>query len=125
MIRSFMLLLILPIGVVAAQQSPIRLTIVSTQAQFRVTSLPGDSTQRPLVGMGRWEMLADTASSGSAAAFPTVEIVALDSLRTVHVEATRDGRVIAGGDGGYVLVRRDANTIAIEARSSAPASVVR
>jgi len=43
----------------------------------------------------------------------------------IHVEAKQNGRVIASGDGVYLTVHRDSSGIAIEARSSVPAAVVR
>lgn len=124
MVRTLLLLVALPFGAVAAQDASIHLTISSrNQSEFRVVQSPNDSTQRPLFGRGRLELAAENASPRDAAG--TVEVVSMDSLSMVHVEATRDGRVIASADGGYLLVRRELGAVAIEARSSAPASVMR
>jgi len=124
MVRTFLLLVALPFCAAAAQDASIHLTISSrNQSEFRVVQSSNDSTQRPLFARGSLELAVESASPRDAAG--TVEVVSMDSLTTIHVEATRNGRVIASADGGYLLVRRELDAVAIEARSSAPASVMR
>jgi len=41
------------------------------------------------------------------------------------LEATQGGRVIASGDGPYVLIRQEADAISIATRSRAPTAVLR
>jgi len=123
MVRSIILLIIVPLSSVFAQHAPVHLTITSANmAQFRVVRSSQDSVQRPMFGRGRWD-IADSGVVRDAAAAETVEIAALDTLSPVHVEATQNGRVIASGEGAYVTVRRQSDAISIDARSRAPASV--
>lgn len=142
MLRSSLLLLLLPFGVVFAQgrkqvvdlshegifqivdatnlnarqiSAPIILVISApNQASFQVIPAT-DSGRGPLFGRGRLEY---------AAAMGDVFLVSSqDTLTLVHVEATQNGRVIASGEGAYVVVHREATGVAIESRSQLPPSV--
>jgi hypothetical protein len=123
MLHTTLLLLVLPVGALLAQNSPIHLIISSpNHAEFRVVRAVRDSSAHPLFGRGRLELAAnDAGDSGTSQA---TEILALDTLNNVHVDVTEGGRVIASGDGRFLTVRRDQNGIAIEARSVAPASAL-
>jgi hypothetical protein len=52
-------------------------------------------------------------------------VILLDTSSQVHVAATRNGRVIASGDGAYMTVRREAGGVAIEVKSAVPPAVTR
>jgi hypothetical protein len=126
MIRSLLLLAAVPVGAIAAQNAPIQVTISApNRGEFRVTHMPNDLALGPVFGRGRLEFATGCGVARGPNDAETMEIVALDTLSTVHVEATRDGHVIASGDGAYVMVRHADSGIAIEARSTAPASVIR
>jgi len=120
MIRILLLLLTLPVGSVAAQAAAIHFTIAApNHASFRIVHPGLDALAQPLFARGRVELAA------AAGAFQGMEVTALDTITPVHIEAVRNGRVIASGDGVYLMVRRDAEGVAIEARSSVPAVVAR
>lgn len=126
MIRSLLLLLAVPLGAAVAQTSAIRITVTSrNEGPFRIIRSGRDSAERPLVARGRVEMVSDLATPGGSPMLQGVKITALDTMSAIHIEATRDGHVIASGDGVYLTVRRDTSGVAIEARSSVPASVAR
>ena len=78
-----------------------------------------DTVGQPLFARGRVELAAEAAAPAG------MEVTALDTTTAVHIEATQNGRVIASGDGVFLTVRRDADGVAIEARSRVPASVAR
>ena len=116
MIRSILILFAMPIGGVLAQNPPpaIYLLISSpNRAAFQISRPSSDSGRGPLLARGRLEIAADMGE---------VRVTSLDTLNSVHVDATQNGRVIASGDGAYVMVRREASGVAIEARSQAPTS---
>lgn len=116
MIRKTLLIVALPISGLLAQASPIHIVVRSQNgAEFRMVRTTRDSVDPALTGRGVLEVAADGPT-----AFRTLEIAALDTMKSVHVEATRAGRIIASGDGRYLTVRRDGRGIAIEARSDAP-----
>jgi hypothetical protein len=95
--------------------APILVVISSpNQALFQVSVPATDSGRGPIIGRGRLEYSAETGD---------VFVTSLDSLTNVHVEAAQNGRVIASGDGAYVVVHREPNGVAIESRSQLPPSV--
>jgi hypothetical protein len=126
MIRSLLLCVAVPLASAAGQAAPVRLTVTSpNQAAFRIIHSAPDSLHGPLVARGRVDfLLAESASGGRAGPADAVEITAVDTTTAVHVEATQNGRVIAGGDGAYLTIRRDTNGVAIVARSSVPSATV-
>ena len=113
MIRSFLLLLSLPFAAAFGQRAPIHL-LISAPNGFRMSNPSTDSGRGPILGRGRLEYAVDTGE---------VRVSSVDSLKTVHVDAIQDGRVIASGDGAYVVVHRAATGVAIEARSQIPPPV--
>lgn len=116
MIRSFLLLLSLPFAAGFAQSAPIHVLVSSpNRASFRVSISPRDSGLAPIVARGRIEYAAEMGD--------VFRVTSEDSLTSVHVEATQYGRVIASGDGRYVMVHREGAGVAIEARDQVPASV--
>jgi len=126
MIRSLFLVVAVAVRSVAAQTSAIHLTVTSpNQVEFRIIHSGRDSVERPLFARGRVELVADLAAPRGLGTVQGMEVTALDTMSTIHVEATRNGRVIAGGDGVYLTVRHDTSGVAIDARSSVPASVAR
>ena len=125
MLRLTLFLMIAPLVGVVAQAAPVHLTITSAnQTEFRVLRQSRDSVQRPLFGRGRLELVADSGVAAQSP-FESLEITTLDTTGQIRVEATQAGRVIASGDGAYVTIRHEAEGISIEARSHAPAAVLR
>jgi hypothetical protein len=115
MIRSFLLLLSLPFAAAFGQTAPIHLLISSpNRAEFRISRPSSDSGRGPLLGRGRIELASEMGE---------VHVTSLDSLNPVHVDATQNGRVIASGDGAYVVARREAGGVTIESRSQLPTSI--
>ena len=122
MIGKTLLLLALPVGAVCAQSSPVHVLVTSPNgAEFRIVRTTRDAAERPIFARGRLELAV--AEAPEAGAIQTTEIVGLDTVNNLHVEATQGGRVIASGDGRYLTVRRQETGIVIEARSAAPLSV--
>lgn len=120
MIRTLLLLLALPASSAAAQAAAIHFTISSpNHAAFRIVHPGLDTVAQPLFARGRLELAAEVAAPAG------MEVTALDTTTAVHIDATQNGRVIASGDGVYLTVRRDADGVVIEARSSVPAVVAR
>jgi hypothetical protein len=142
MIRSSSLLLLLPLGVLLGQRPkqvvdlssegvfqivdttdlharPINAPIIvvisaPNQASFQV--IPArDSGRGPMFGRGRLEYAAEMGD--------VLLVTSQDTLSLVHVEATQNGRVIASGEGVYVVVHREATGVAIESRNQMPPSV--
>ena len=142
MLRSSLLLVLLPFGVMFAQSrkqvvdlssegifqivdttdlharqinAPIHVVISSSnQAWFQVSIPSTDSGRGPIIGRGRVEYSAETGD---------VFVTSQDSLTSVHVDATQNGRVIASAEAPYVVVRREGNGVVIESRSQLPPSV--
>ena len=126
MIRATLLLLALPLAGLLAQKPPVTFLITAANnAEFRVLALPHDSTLGPVRARGRLELAFNAASLIDANAQPTLEIATSDTLNKVHVDATQNGRVIASGEGAYVLIRRDGTGVAMEVRDHVPASAGR
>ena len=122
MIGKTLLLLALPVGGLSAQSSPVHVLITSPNgAEFRIVRTTRDIAERPIFARGRLELAV--ADAPELAATQTTEIVGLDTVNNLHVEATQSGRVIASGDGRYLTVRRQESGIVIEARSAPPVSV--
>ena len=116
MIRSFLLLLSLPFAAGFAQSAPVHVLVTSpNRASFQVWISPRDSGLAPIVARGRVKYAAEMGD--------VFRVTSQDSLTSVHVEATQYGRVIASGDGRYVMVHRDGAGVAIEARDQIPPSV--
>jgi len=88
-------------------------------------ALPHDSTLGPVRSRGRLELAFNAASLIDANAQPTLEIATSDTLNKVHVDATQNGRVIASGEGAYVLIRDEGEGVAMEVRDHVPASAGR
>jgi len=124
MIRSVVLGLFIPLANAIAQSAPVQLTITSTN-QFRIVRSTRDSVLPPIFGIGRLQLAGDTVVVRDANAIESLEIASVDTLSPVHVEATQGGRVIASGDGPYVLIRQEADAISIATRSRAPTAVLR
>ena len=116
MIRSSLLLVSLPFAAAFGQSAPIHLLVTSpNQSMFELSMPSRDSGRGPIVGQGRLEYAVDTGD--------VVRVTSRDSQATVHVDAVQNGRVIASGDGAYVVVHREPTGVAIEARSQIPPSV--
>ena len=142
MFRSSLLLLSLPFGVVFAQgrkqvvdlsregifqvvdrtnahvpriNAPIILVISApNQASFQI--IPArDSGRGPLFGRGRLEYAAEMGD--------VFFVSSQDTLSLVHVDATQSGRIIASGEGAFVVVHNEATGVAIESKSQLPPSV--
>ena len=139
MFRSSLLLMLLPFGAMFAQgrkqvvdlsregifqivdktdvrarpiNAPILVVISApNQASFQIISAK-DSGRGPIFGRGRLEYAAEMGDVFLVSSHDTVSLV--------HVEATQNGRVIASGDGAYVVVHREATGVAIEVKSQAP-----
>ena len=112
MIRLSLLLLSLPFAAAFAQRAPIHL-LISAPNGFLMSIPSTDSGRGPIIGRGRLEYSAETGE---------VRVTSADSLKSVHVDAIQDGRIIASGDGAYLVVHREDTGIAIEARSHIPPS---
>ena len=126
MIRSTLLLLALPVGGLLAQKPPVTFLITAANnAEFRVLALPHDSALGPVRARGRLELAFGPASLIDANARPTIEVATSDTLNKVHVDAMENGRVIASGEGVYVLIRHEAAGVAMEVRDQVPASAGR
>ena len=110
MIRSSLLLLSLPLAAAFAQSAPIHV-LISAPNGFLMSIPSTDSGRGPIIGRGRLEYSAEAQE---------VRVTSTDSLKSVHVDATENGRVIASGDGAYVVVHREATGVVIEARSQIP-----
>ena len=103
MFRRVMMLLALPVSGLLAQSAPVRVTIVGTNnAEFRVVRST-DTDSRSLLGRGRWE-LTDSGAVGAAPG--SLAVITTDSLSRVHVEASRNNRVVVSADGAFVILRR-------------------
>ena len=113
MIRLSLLLLSLPFAAAFAQGAPVHV-LISSPNGFRMSVPSTDSGRGPVIGRGRLEYSAEKGD---------LFITSEDSLASVHVDATQNGRVIASGDGAYVVVHREATGVVIEARSQIPPSV--
>jgi hypothetical protein len=111
-IRSSLLLLSLPFAAAFGQRAPIHVLIASANS-FLLSSPSADSGRGPIVGRGRLDYGLDTEE---------LRVSSVDST-TIHVDAVQNGRVIASGDGAYVVVHREGSGVAIEARSQIPQSV--
>ena len=123
MLGKALLLLALPAGGLLAQHSPIHLVISSANgSEFRVVHTVRDSSERPRLARGKLEF-AFASSARDSTVFGKTDIAAVDTMNTVHVDATQDGRVVASGDGRYLTVRQANGAVVIEARSAAPASI--
>jgi beta-lactamase regulating signal transducer with metallopeptidase domain len=107
-----------PFAAVRAETSVIHVTIESAnQAEYRLV-VPQDSTTRPIrVIRGRAEFIWGTYPPSSM-----MEITSIDTTSQVHVEAAQNGRVIASGEGAYLVLRRDSVGARIEAWSHVPPS---
>lgn len=117
MFRRAVLLLLLPMAGLVAQSTPVHLTITaSNDAVFRLVRVTRDSSSS-ILARGRAVITWEPASREGLTVF------AGDSSGRVHVEATQANRVLAGGDGAFVVIRQDTDFVSIEARSRAPASV--
>lgn len=123
MIGKTLLLLALPIAGLQAQNSPITVRISHNSGEFRIVRSNRDSVEAPIFARGVLEYAG--ADARDPRAFWALEVVALDTLNTVRVEAMEGARVMASAEGRYLTIRREQSGIAIEARSSAPASVLR
>lgn len=118
MIRSCLFLLSLPCAVALAQRAPIHVLVSSpNEASFEISMPSTDSGRGPIVGRGRLDYLVETGN--------VLRVRSWDSPTSVHVDATQDGRVIASGEGAYVVVHSEPTGAAIEVRSQIPPSVVR
>jgi hypothetical protein len=120
MIRWILLLLAIPIGGILAQGvAPAIHVLISSpnHAPFRVSRSPQDSTLGPLIARGQFELVVDQDVRRR------IEAATLDTVNKVHIDAIRDGRVIASADGAYLTVHRDLSGVVIDARSQVPASV--
>jgi hypothetical protein len=111
-IRSFLLLLSLPFAAAVGQRAPIHV-LISSPNDFVLSTPSADSGRGPIVGRGRLDYGLDTGE---------VRVSSVDS-KVIHVDAVQNGRVIASGDGAYVVVHREGTGVAIEARSQIPPSV--
>ena len=119
MLRQALMCLLSPIAALAAQATPLHITITaSNDAAFRVVR-SSDSTTQARFGRGRWEIMTDSATAGSS---DVLAVVAQDSVNPVHVEAREGNRVVASGDGAFVTIRRDMGVVFVESRSRAPSS---
>lgn len=126
MIRSLLFLLAVPIGQVVAQASAVHLSITSpNQAAYRIIRSGRDSVEHPLIARGRVEVLEELPATHAVGTLQLMEVTALDTMTPIHVEATQNGHVIAGGDGVYLTIQRDTSGVAIEARSHVPAAIAR
>lgn len=116
-IRSCLLLLSLPFAATFAQSAPVYVLVSSpNRASFQISIPSTDSGRGPIIGRGRVEYAAELGD--------VFFVSSRDSLTSVHVDATQNGRVIASGDGAYVVVHREATGVAIEARSQIPPSAI-
>ena len=113
MIRSSLLLLSVPFAGAFAQRAPIHV-LISAPNGFLMSIPSTDSGRGPIIGRGRLEYSAETGE---------VRVTSVDSLKSVHVDAIQNGRIIASGDGAYLVVHREATGVAIEARSQIPPAV--
>ncbi|MES2178633.1 MAG: hypothetical protein V4550_12310 [Gemmatimonadota bacterium] len=116
MLRRLLLSLAVPVSGLAAQSQPLHITITApNNASFYVTRT-GDSPSHSMIGRLKWEIMSDSGTVGS------MQVTALDTTASVHVEARENGRLVASADGRYVTIRRDTGMVTIEARSRAPSS---
>lgn len=113
MIRLTLVLLSLPFAAAFAQGAPIHL-LISAPNGFQISRPASDSGRGPVFGRGRVEFADEPGE---------VRVTSTDSLNNIHVDATQNGRVIASGEGAYVVVRPEATGVTIEARSHIPPSV--
>ena len=121
---AILLLMALPIGALLAQDAPIQVVITAPRSAHFVVRSPADSA--PLFAQGSIELgVPELGKAGANDASLTMQIAVLDTSSQVHVAATRNGRVIASGDGAYMTVRREASGVAIEVKSAIPSSVTR
>ncbi len=102
---------------VRAETSLIHITIeAANEAAIRIVA-PQDSTTSPIRFGGRMDYIWGTYRPSSM-----MEITSLDTTRQVHIEATQNGRVIASGEGTYLVLHRDSVGVRIEAWSHVPPS---
>ena len=113
MIRLSLLLLSLPFAAALAQSAPIHL-LISAPNGFLISRPATDSGRGPVIGRGHLELADETGE---------VRVASMDSLKSIHVDATRNGRVIASGEAAYVVVHPDAAGVTIEAKSQIPPRV--
>jgi hypothetical protein len=109
-------------GAVLTQGSSIRVTIdAPNHSQYRLEA-PQDSMMRYVLLRGRAAINWGAPTGPSDASAYAMQITSLDSTSQIHVEAAQNGRVIASGEGSYLVLRRDSVGIAIEAWSHVPPS---
>ena len=109
-------LLALPIAAATAQVPVMVKVSASNNGSYVVRSLT-DSSHAPGRTAGliaRGDMQLNAQLNG------VTSIAAVDSMTVLHVDATESGRVVATAIGRYILVQRDTNGVALQARSNIP-----